>query len=125
MHEWVDGQAKTDLGKYICETTPRANGCAGPSTVEDVSMLHRLWCWKNSDPDEGPEAKLIHGGMGQVPALLVKELKSPVSLGDPVVSIRQAGGMATVTTLSGKSLNASNLVVAMPPYISGQNQYDP
>merc|ERR1719392_349632 len=33
--------------------------------------------------------------------------------------------MATVTTLSGKSWNASNVVVAMPPYISGQIQYDP
>lgn len=125
VYEWIEGQTTTALGKFICSQNIRTNGAAGPSTTNDVSMLHRLWCGKNSDPFEDPDQRLIEGGAGQVPAILAKELGRAVSLGDPVVAITQANGTAIVTTSRGKSMSASNVVVAISPYLSGRILYDP
>jgi len=127
--QFVDSLGLSGLGKFICKSSPRINHAGGPSDASD-SLLFILWTLKNSPDSELPLDMLIHGGAGQVPPLLVKQLDRSVELGDPVVVINQTSMAGTpcsarVQTASGKVLRTSNVVVAVPPAVSGMISYNP
>lgn len=123
IFQWVSQNTQTELGRFIC-LFPHSAGGSGTDGVDD-SLLNRLWNKKNSNQDDDPEYELIEGGAGQIPELLADELVRPVRLGDPVVEIKQADSKATVLTLQGKVYTAKDVVVAVPPAVSGKIKYDP
>merc|ERR1712048_797837 len=129
VHEWVRDATISEKGAQLCEAVLQAFSVA-PTMPPTISVLYNLWQQKTTDyllttGNTNPFYKIIHGGAGQLPQLLEANLSSRAILGDPVVQIQQANGVATVHTLSGKKLLAKNVVVAVPPHLTGRIIYDP
>jgi monoamine oxidase len=73
---------------------------------------------------EHPEADLLHGGAGQIPAKIAAELGERIRLGEPALRIRHDDAGVEVETMKGRYA-AKFAVVAMPPHLAGRIIYDP
>jgi len=122
---WIRENTHTEKGARIFEQLHRFK--CGPPTAAAASLLDTLW-QDQSGPLVGegnPMELLVQGGAGQIPERLAAKMKLPVKLGDPVVHIGQADGVAHVQTMAGKVYHAKHVVVAMGPYMSGRIDYSP
>jgi len=124
--EFIRDNVKSDFAKYVLSTYPQLNGAAGPSSADETSLLHKMWCAKNFPPTEDPEKYLLHGGAGQVPGKIEERLTHKVLTGNPVVAIDQTGDEAVVRTLTGKEIYAMDgVIVAMPPVMANRITFKP
>ena len=122
--QWIEANTTTAFGHWYFAYMVRTVGFLGPAEPGQVSLLHVLWGHLCASQAEYPEAELIHGGAGQIPAKLAAELGQNVRLGEPVLSITQAEDGLEVATTQGR-FRGRYAVVAMPPHLAGRIHYDP
>jgi monoamine oxidase len=122
--EWIEENTKTAFGRWYFSYMGRAVGYLGPAEPKEVSLLHVLWGQNCAPQSEHPEAELLHGGAGQIPAKIAAELGERIRLGDPVFRICHSPEGITVETAQGR-FAAQFAVVAMPPHLAGRIIYDP
>lgn len=122
--DWIAENTKTAFGQWYFSYMVRAVGFLGPAEPSQVSLLHVLWGNKCAAQSEHPEAELLHGGAGQVPALIVAELGEKIRLGEPVFAISQDAEEVTVKTPKG-NYQARFVIIAMPPHLAGRINYEP
>lgn len=122
--QWIDENTTTAFGRWYFSYMARAAGFLGPEEPNQLSLLHVLWGQNCAAQAEHPEAELIHGGAGQIPARIAAELEGKVRLGEPVIKISQDSKGVLVETPRG-GYQAKFVVVAMPPSLAGRIHYDP
>ncbi|MGG6242081.1 flavin monoamine oxidase family protein [Nodosilinea sp. AN01ver1] len=122
--QWIEANTTTAFGHWYFAYMARTVGFLGPAEPSQVSLLHVLWGHTCASQAEYPEAELIHGGAGQIPARLAAELGENIRLGEPVLSINQHETGVEVATPRGR-FAARYAVVAMPPHLAGRIFYDP
>ncbi|QQE66047.1 hypothetical protein GFS31_27420 [Leptolyngbya sp. BL0902] len=122
--QWIDAHTTTAFGHWYFAYMARTVGFLGPAEPSQVSLLHVLWGHVCASQAEYPEAELIHGGAGQIPAKLAAELGQNVRLGEPVLYLRQSEDSLEAETSHGR-LVGRYAIVAMPPHLAGRIHYDP
>lgn len=122
--QWIDANTTTAFGNWYFAYMVRTVGFLGPAEPGQVSLLHVLWGHVCASQAEYPEAELIHGGAGQIPAKLAAELGQNLRLGEPVLRLTQTDDGLEVETTQGR-FGAQYAVVAMPPHLAGRIHYDP
>lgn len=122
--QWIDANTTTAFGHWYFAYMVRTVGFLGPAEPGQVSLLHVLWGHLCASQAEYPEAELIHGGAGQIPAKLAAELGQNIRLGEPVLRITQTEGGVEAQTTQGRFMG-QYAVVAMPPHLAGRIAYDP
>ena len=122
--QWIEANTTTAFGYWYFAYMVRTVGFLGPAEPSQVSLLHVLWGHTCASQAEYPEAELIHGGAGQMPAKLAAELGENIRLGEPVLRINQNEAGIEVETVKG-CFAAQYAVVAMPPHLAGRIFYEP
>lgn len=122
--QWIDANTTTAFGHWYFAYMARTVGFLGSAEPGQVSLLHVLWGHVCASQAEYPEAELIRGGAGQMPAKLAAELGDRIRLGEPVLRINQHETGLEVETTGGR-FAAQYAVVAMPPHLAGRIVYDP
>ncbi|MBL1211055.1 flavin monoamine oxidase family protein [Geminocystis sp. GBBB08] len=123
--QWIEENTHTDFGKWYFSYMCRAVGFLGPTEPGEVSLLHLLWGHKSASQGEHPEAELLHGGAGQIPAKIVEELGDDhIRIGEPVIHINHDDDGVEVHTTKAK-YSGKYAVVAMPPHLAGRITYNP
>jgi L-amino acid dehydrogenase len=122
--QWIEENTRTAFGRWYLSYMARAVGFLGPAEPNQVSLLHVLWGQRCAPQAEHPEAELLHGGAGQIPALLAEELAGRVRLGEPAVRVSQDQEGVRVDTLENQ-YHARYVIIAMPPHLTGRILYDP
>ncbi|WOD39821.1 flavin monoamine oxidase family protein [Nodosilinea sp. E11] len=122
--QWIDANTTTAFGHWYFAYMARTVGFLGPAEPGQVSLLHVLWGHTCASQAEYPEAALICGGAGQMPAKLAAELGESIRLGEPVLRLNHSDTGIEVETTKGR-FAAQYAVVAMPPHLAGRIFYDP
>ncbi len=122
--QWIDANTTTAFGHWYFAYMVRTVGFLGPAEPSQVSLLHVLWGHTCASQAEYPEAELIHGGAGQIPAKLAAELGQNLRLGEPVLCIHQSETGIEVETTQAR-FTGQYVVVAMPPHLAGRIVYHP
>ncbi|MCT0218321.1 FAD-dependent oxidoreductase [Synechococcus sp. CS-1329] len=129
FQDWIDAHTHTPFAAWYFAYFCRAVGFLGPAEPEQVSLLHVLWGQRTASQGEHPEEFLLHGGAGQLPALLAAELGDGVlRLGEPVRAIEQAlpGSEHPVQVHTDQaSYPCRAVIVAMPPAQAGHLRFSP
>ncbi|EAQ76495.1 MULTISPECIES: flavin monoamine oxidase family protein [unclassified Synechococcus] len=129
FQDWIDENTHTPFAAWYFAYFCRAVGFLGPAEPEQVSLLHVLWGQRTAPQGEHPEESLLHGGAGQLPALLAGELGEGVlRLGEPVRAIEQvspeAGQPVRVHT-DRATYPCRAVIVAMPPAHAAHLRFSP
>ncbi len=150
FQEWIDANTHTPFAAWYFAYFCRAVGFLGPAEPEQVSLLHVLWGQRTAAQGEHPEEELLHGGAGQLPALLAADLgEGVVRLGEPVRAVSQlepggpvqaASGVPDQADPAGSGPTAAHpvvvhtdkavypcraAIVAMPPAQAAQLRFSP
>ncbi len=124
LAQWIDANTTTPFARWYFEYMSRAVGFLGPAEAHEVSLLHALWGQKSAPQAEHPEAQLIHGGAGQVPALIAAELADAIHVNEPVLAIREcADGLEITSTRA--HYRTAHAIIAMPPCNAASIAFDP
>lgn len=120
FQDWIDAHTHTPFAEWYFSYFCRAVGFLGPAEPEQVSLLHVLWGQRTAPQGEHPEEFLLHGGAGQLPALLSDELGEGVlRLGEPVRAIEQMmppeAGLPVQVHTDLATYPCRAVIVAMPP----------
>lgn len=124
LAQWIDANTSTPFARWYFEYMSRAVGFLGPAEPHEVSLLHALWGQKSAPQSEHPEAQLMHGGAGQVPALIAAELDDVIRVDEPVVSIRERGDALQITSTRA-TYRSAHAIIAMPPCNAARIVFDP
>ena len=92
FQDWIDANTHTPFAAWYFAYFCRAVGFLGPAEPEQVSLLHVLWGQRTAPQGEHPEEWLLHGGAGQLPALLAAELGESRAAAGRAGARRGAGG---------------------------------
>lgn len=88
-------------------------------------MLHLARTMTVAPPSESPEDWLLYKGAGEVAKVIANELGSRVLLDSPVSKIDQDSSGVTVTYGDCKKIKALGAVVAIPPPLRLDIQFNP
>jgi monoamine oxidase len=132
FQDWIEAHTHTPFAAWYFAYFCRAVGFLGPAEPDQVSLLHVAWGQRTASQGDHPEEELIHGGAGQLPALLAEVLEDTLVLGEPVREIHQPEGSSgpdsegaiTVTT-DNASHRCRAVIVAMPPAMAGAIRFTP
>ncbi|KAF0654455.1 amine oxidase [Cyanobium sp. Copco_Reservoir_LC18] len=132
FQDWIEAHTHTPFAAWYFAYFCRAVGFLGPAEPDQVSLLHVAWGQRTAPQGDHPEEELIHGGAGQLPALLAEGLGDDLVLGEPVREIHQPEGSSgpdpesaiTVTT-DKASHQARAVIVAMPPAMAAAIHFTP
>jgi L-amino acid dehydrogenase len=138
FHDWIAANTHTPFAAWYFAYFCRAVGFLGPAEPEQVSLLHVLWGQRTAPQGEHPEQELLHGGAGQLPALLAAELGEGVlRLGEPVRAVVQgqiasagdpacSGGDHPVQVHTDRAAYPCRaVIVAMPPALAAYLRFSP
>jgi monoamine oxidase len=132
FQDWIEAHTHTPFAAWYFAYFCRAVGFLGPAEPDQVSLLHVAWGQRTASQGDHPEEELIHGGAGQLPALLAEGLGDALVLGEPVREIEQPGGSsgpdpegAVTVTTDKASHQARAVIVAMPPAMAGAIRFTP
>ena len=126
FQDWIDAHTHTPFAAWYFAYFCRAVGFLGPAEPEQVSLLHVLWGQRTAPQGEHPEEWLLHGGAGQLPALLAAELGEAVlHLGEPVRAVEQEGPHPVVVRTDRGQYPCRAVIVAMPPAMAARLQFTP
>ena len=126
FQDWIDAHTHTPFAAWYFAYFCRAVGFLGPAEPEQVSLLHVLWGQRTAPQGEHPEQWLLHGGAGQLPALLAAELGEAVlQLGEPVRGVDQEGPHRVVVRTGRGQYPCRAVIVAMPPAMAARLQFSP
>lgn len=124
---WIRRNLRTPTGRSYFRVVAEAV-CAADAA--DISLLHALfYTVSNADletlisTDQGAQRDRVVGGSVLVSQRLAAELH--VRLGDPVVTVAQNDTAVILTTRSGGTYRAQQVVIAVPPTLAGRLHYDP
>lgn len=124
---WVRRNLRTAAGRSYFRVLAEALYSADST---DLSLLHTLfYTASNGDletlasTDRGAQKDRVVGGSVQVAQRLAEGLD--VRLSSPVARIAQDEDGVTVTTRDGEAFAAKQVVVAVPPTLSGRLDYEP
>ena len=121
LQTWLDQNTSTPFAQRFFTLDTGADREESPGWT---SMLYMCWLDSSSPKEEGPEKYLVRGGLGQLPPLMAGQLKGRIVLGSPVRSMSQDKRGVTVRTPQ-NSYRAKCAIVALPPTLAGQIDYDP
>jgi monoamine oxidase len=119
LQTWLDQNTTTPYAHRFFTLETGADREESPGWT---SMLYMCWQDSSSPKGEGPEDYLIHGG--QLPVLMAEPLKDRIVLGSPVRSISQDNDGVSVRT-DNSDYRCKYTIVAVPPTLAGQIEYDP
>ncbi len=130
FQEWIDAHTHTPFAAWYFAYFCRAVGFLGPAEPDEVSLLHVAWGQRTAPQGDHPEDELIHGGAGQVPALLAGDLGDSLMLGEPVRAIEQpgpaAGDHAPVVVVTDRASHPCRAaIVAMAPAMAQAIRFSP
>ncbi|MFT3715193.1 MAG: flavin monoamine oxidase family protein [Gordonia sp. (in: high G+C Gram-positive bacteria)] len=124
---WIRRNLRTEAGRAYFRVTAEAIYAADAS---DLSLLHALfYTASNGDletlvaVDKGAQQDRVVGGSVRIAETLATGLD--VRLGRPVTAVAQDDDGATVTTRTGDSYTAKQVIVAIPPTLAGRIHYVP
>lgn len=124
---WVRRNLRTPAGRSYFRVLAEAIYSADST---DLSLLHTLfYTASNGDletlasADRGAQKDRVVGGSVHVAQRLAEGLD--VHLSSPVARITQDDARVTVTTRAGEEFTAREVVVALPPTLSGRLDYEP
>lgn len=124
---WVRRNLRTPTGRAYFRIVAEALFSAD---AQDLSLLHALFYTRSNGDletllsvDQGAQQDRVAGGSVLVAERLAEDLD--VRLGQPVATIAQNGSGVTVTTRSGDSHVAQQVIVAIPPTLAGRLDYEP
>jgi monoamine oxidase len=124
---WIRRNLRTATGRSYFRTMAEALYSADSS---DLSLLHTLFYTRSNgdletlaSTDRGAQKDRVVGGSVLVAQRLAESLD--VRLNSPVARIEQDDKGVTVTTRGNKAFAASQVIVAIPPTLSGRIDYAP
>jgi len=124
---WIRRNVRTSTGRDYFRVVAEAVFSAD---ARDMSLLHALfYTVSNADletiisTDRGAQKDRVVGGSVLVSQRLAADLD--VRLGEPVVTVAQDDRGVTLTTRSGATYRAQQVVIAVPPTLAGRLHYDP
>jgi monoamine oxidase len=128
LAEWCERNVRTEIARELIGLAGRTVWGAGP---EELSMLHVLFYVaaagsfdKLIDTEGGAQQDRLDGGAQLLPLGLAASLGDRVRLGAPVRSIGQGNGAVRIEA-GGIEIEAERVVVALPPSIARQIEFDP
>ncbi|WP_259702112.1 MULTISPECIES: flavin monoamine oxidase family protein [Synechococcales] len=131
FQDWIDAHTHTPFAAWYFAYFCRAVGFLGPAEPEQVSLLHVLWGQRTAPQGEQPEQELLHGGAGQLPALLAAQLaEGVVRLGEPVLAVLQPTQTSAADCLVRVQTGQAEYpcraaIVAMPPALAARLRFTP
>lgn len=124
---WIRRNLRTPTGRNYFRVLAEAIFSADAG---DMSLLHALfYTVSNADmetlasTDKGAQKDRVVGGSVLVAQRLAAQLD--VRLNQPAALIAQNDSGAAVTTSSGETYRAQQVIVAVPPTLAGRLRYDP
>jgi monoamine oxidase len=124
---WVRRNLRTRSGRAYFRSIAEALFSAD---AQDLSLLHALFYTRSNGDletlisvDEGAQKDRVVGGSVLVAQRLAEGLD--VRLGCPVTAVAQHDSGVTVTTRSGESCSAQQVIIAIPPTLAGRLDYEP
>jgi monoamine oxidase len=132
FQDWIEAHTHTPFAAWYFAYFCRAVGFLGPAEPDQVSLLHVAWGQRTAPQGEHPEEELIHGGAGQLPALLAEGLGDALLLAEPVRAIDQPaadagpGEEATVQVITDRCRYPCRAaIVAMAPSMARAIRFTP
>ncbi len=122
--DWIRENTRTPFGSWYFSYMVRAVGYLGPTEPEEVSLLHVLLGQRFAPQAEHPEAELIHGGAGQIPARIAAELRPRLHLECPVHRIENSPEGLTMETAAGRFAGRF-AILALPPLLADSIAFSP
>ena len=124
VSQWLAERNASPLAQWMFGWICRGGGAQVFEPYES-SMLHLAWTMAVAPPSETPEDWLLYKGAGEVAKVIAKELGSRVLLDSPVSKIDQDSSGVTVTYGDCKKIKALGAVVAIPPPLRLNIQFNP
>jgi len=128
LAEWIEANVRTPIARELIGLAGRTVWGAGP---EELSMLHVLFYVDSAggfdkliDTEGGAQQDRLDGGAQLLALGLAESLGERVRLGAPVRRITQRDGSARVVA-DGVEVEASRVVVALPPMLTERIEFDP
>ena len=124
VSQWLAERNASPLAQWMFGWICRGGGAQVFEPYES-SMLHLAWTMAVAPPSETPEDWLLYKGAGEVAKVIAKELGSRVLLDSPVSKIDQDSSGVIVTYGDCKKIKALGAVVAIPPPLRLNIQFNP
>jgi monoamine oxidase len=129
LASWIDDTLRTREGRQMVELACAAVWSCAPA---EISLLHALFYARAGgglqrllDTEGGAQQDRVEGGTHRMAVRLGRALSGRLHLSEPVESISQHADAAAVTSRSGRTWRARQVVVAVPPPLAGRIRYDP
>lgn len=127
---FLKNEGALDYAKWIPSMQARIGGSGG-FEPKDTSLLHMAWTQRVGPQAETPEKWLLHGGAGQIPAMLEKQLGNVFLLNTAVTRINHSNPkQLSVYALVGKdgrnvTVTARAVIIAIPPSLRAKINFTP
>lgn len=127
---FLKNEGAREYSKWLPSMQARIGGSGG-FEPKDTSVLHMAWTQRVGPQAETPEKWLLHGGAGQIPALLEKQLGQAIMLNTAVTRIDHRDPKSIkVFGLVGKNgnnvtISARAVIVAIPPSLRAKISFTP
>jgi monoamine oxidase len=125
---WIEENVRTPMARELIGLAGRTVWGAGP---DELSMLHVLFYVNSAgsfdkliDTEGGAQQDRLDGGAQLLPLGLAESLGERVRLSAPVRRIEQRGEVVRVIA-DGAEVEASRVIVAVPPAIAAGIEFDP
>ncbi|MFJ3773724.1 flavin monoamine oxidase family protein [Streptomyces sp. NPDC090075] len=134
FESWLNAHAIVPSAKFLLDLACTSIFSAQPRELSLLYVLYYIAAAGNAstagtlerltDTANGAQESRFVGGSQQVPIKLAATLGDRVVLSAPVRSITKSGG-SYVVTADGITVNATRVVVAVPPPLAARITYDP
>lgn len=126
---WIDRNVKTRAARAYFQVFCEAVFSADPA---DLSLLHALFYVHSGVDmetliavDQGAQQDRIHGGSQLIAERMAASLGASVITNAPVRGISQSSRGVVVTTRDGRSFQAEEVIVTLPPTLTARLDYEP
>lgn len=126
---WLEAQTEDPLALRFFGMVVPAIFAAEPG---EMSMLHFLFYVKSGNglamlaaTEGGAQEQRVVGGSQSISQTMAGDLGDVILLNSAVAEIGQSNGGVTVSSGTGSSITASDVVVAVPPTLAGRIAYHP
>lgn len=128
LDTWLESNSNNTYAKdAVAALYPIAHGAMGGMRPSMVSVLHVARQLKAAPQVEAPETWLFWGAAGQFPEHLAKDIAEQggkAIINAPCTKLVHGDEGVSVITPRG-TWNASYVVMAMPPHLTGRIDYEP
>jgi len=128
LAEWCAENVGTEIARQLIGLAGRTVWGAGP---DELSLLHVLFYVSSAggfdkliDTEGGAQQERLDGGAQLLPIGLAESLGDRVRLAAPVRRIEQRAGSVLIRA-DGVEVEARRAIVALPPALAGEIEFDP